>query len=159
MPTTMPTTKQTVGIDIGGSSVKAAIAVGRAWALGASARYTQPGADAVEAAVREAVGAAIRAAAQLAPEPAQEPAPASAPDMAALATAGVGLCCPGLADPQSLVVERAVNMPALQGVRLRELLARALGRVPDAVTLATDAHAAAIDINAEERLEIGRAHV
>lgn len=121
-----------IGIDIGGSSVKVALLDGeRLVARGRSDPYARPDAEAVESAIRHAVADALRSA-----------------DLDNLDASAIGLCAPGLFDPASRAITLAVNMPGLVGVNVDQLVARALDRPatrPAPVTVATDAHAAALD--------------
>lgn len=114
-----------LGIDIGGTSIKLALLdAGRVAATAQSARYARPSFDDLAAHLR----AAFR---QL---------PLSGPP------AAVGLCAPGLRDPDTGVVLKAVNLPALVGHTLNELLAAAAENSDwPASRIVTDAHAAAVD--------------
>jgi glucokinase len=117
-----------IGIDIGGTSVKLA-AVGRGGQVMWTARspkYDRPDADGLAAAILEAAGGRI--------------------NPGAIGGAAVGLCVPGLLNEEKTVVRQSVNVPGLNGVRLDELVARALGAVPAAVSVATDAYATAFDL-------------
>ncbi len=119
----------TLGVDIGGSSVKAALLRdGATFALARSAMYERPGPERIAAALREAVDALGL--------PPNEPPEA------------VGLCAPGVREPGSTVVLASLNLPGLVGADLRVLAARALGVAPGSLglTVTTDAHAAAIDV-------------
>ncbi|GIK20567.1 MAG: ROK family protein [Leptolyngbya sp. PLA2] len=118
-----------LGLDVGGSSVKAALRRdGSTIALARSAAYERPDAERIAAALREAVDAL-----GLPPDESPE---------------AVGMCVPGVRDPGSTVVRAALNLPGLVGADLRNLAARSLGVVPDSLrlTVTTDAHAAAIDV-------------
>jgi predicted NBD/HSP70 family sugar kinase len=118
-----------LGIDIGGTSVKAAVRVNGEWvARGQSAFYVKPGTDQLCSAIREAVGS-VRAADE------------------------IGLCVPGLMDAQRSRVTLAINVPGLVNIPLAELVPRALGlkgRRPTAI--ANDAAAAAKDVYATRAL-------
>ncbi len=107
-----------IGIDIGGSSVKAALLRdGLIASTGTSDRYEHPSASTVSAAVQQAI--------------AQLHGPATCP---------IGLCLPGLLTADRKSIERSINLPALQGVPLHSLL----GVPPTVVT--SDAVAAAADL-------------
>jgi glucokinase len=115
-----------LGLDIGGTSVKAAFLEGNhVLHQGHSGRYRMPDQTALLAAVRQATGGW------------------------GAVMAGCGVCVPGLLDPVAGVVQRAVNVPGLVGIDLRDLVAQALDlprpRVPP-LTLTTDARAAAHDL-------------
>jgi predicted NBD/HSP70 family sugar kinase len=117
-----------LGIDIGGTSVKLA-AVGRDGAVlwtARSSRYSRPDAEGLAAAIREAAGGRI--------------------DAGAIPSAAVGLCVPGLMNEDGTAVRQSVNVPGLNGVRLDELVARAVGARPATVSVATDAYATAFDL-------------
>lgn len=114
-----------LGLDIGGTSVKATI-VGSSGAVvgtGRSGEYARPTIDALIEAVASAIPSC------------QEPIDA------------VGLCVPGLLDAAKLRVEYSANLPALQQLPLREIVARALGlksfSAPSRVAVQSDAAAAA----------------
>lgn len=131
-----------LGIDVGGTSVKAAVVRGdgagavAVAGTGRSGRYERPSAETVARAIGEAVSAAT----------------AEAGAAGASAEGGgwsaVGLCVPGLVGRDSageLVVMRSVNVPGLEGVALRAMLrgAGVGGGVEPRVL--SDAHAAALD--------------
>src|SRR5712675_662259 len=93
-----------LGIDIGGTSVKAAmLRDGRVLYTGRSAGYSQPDTAQIIEAIRQA----------------------SAGHDSSLHS--IGLCCPGLLDRARRTITLAVNVPGLTGLSLDELLARALG--------------------------------
>jgi predicted NBD/HSP70 family sugar kinase len=115
----------TLGLDIGGSSVKAAAIAGSA-SCARSDEYDNPSPEQVRDAVVQAI----------------ERLPRSE------ALSRVGLCAPGVIDDSSRVLA-AVNMPRLEGARLDEIVRDALRRAGIAAdpTLPplTDARAAAHD--------------
>lgn len=116
-----------LGIDIGGSSVKVAgRALGGEWSLGRSSRYDRPAVDQLAAAIRQAL--------------------CTLPGLKTPPTA-VGVCLPGLVDHASRTVVRSVNLPALNGVPIDQLVADTLPTSPSspAPVIVTDAHAAAHD--------------
>lgn len=118
-----------LGIDIGGSCVKAALLRdGEVVATGMSARYSRPDLGGIAG----AIGAALPAEARLLLHPPE-----------------IGVCAPGLSDAASQRITKSINMPALEGVDLRELLERVLGRPAAGLTVRTDAHAAATDFRAK----------
>jgi glucokinase len=114
-----------LGLDIGGTSVKAALigAAGAPLGLTRSFEYKRPAIDALI----EAVASAI-------PE-CGEPIDA------------VGLCVPGLLDAGKTRVEYSANLPALHELPLREIISRALAcrgiGAPERVVVQSDAAAAA----------------
>jgi len=118
-----------LGIDIGGTSIKLALLQGdqsapHAAATAQSPRYSRPGFDELASALRSA----------LAHLPLR------------VAPSGVGLCAPGLRDPSTGIVLKAVNLPALVGRRLDELLSAATDTSGwPAARVVSDAHAAAVD--------------
>lgn len=118
-----------IGIDIGGTSVKLA-AVDRAGNVLWTARgapHARPSLDQLAATIRSA-------------------AEAHAADSRDLQQSVVGLCVPGVLDERREVVIRSVNVPALDGVRLEDLVETALGVRPARVRVATDTHATAFDL-------------
>jgi len=112
-----------LGIDIGGSSVKmAALEGGRVLWTGTSASYRMPSTEELIAAIRAAAaGRAGRA------------------DC-------VGLCVPGLLDRQRRMITLAVNVPGLMNIPLDELVTRALGPDSGEVFILNDVQATAYDI-------------
>lgn len=130
----------TLGIDIGGSSVKAALLRDEhCLATGRSGWYRAPDRGALAAAVAGALETAL----------------------AGLTTPldRVGLCAPGLLDRRTLTITKAINMPGIVGMPLPILVDDALrgrGLRPGAgqsLLVTTDAHATAFDLFATERLE------
>lgn len=111
-----------LGIDIGGGSVKAAaVEGGRLLWTGQSGRYARPTRQQLLAAVAEATTGRGR-------------------------FDSVGLCAPGLLDGTKRYVVRSVNVPALEGLSFDELFAGA-GAPPSARPLVVgDAYAAAFDL-------------
>lgn len=95
---------------------------------GQSLPYSRPGAEELIAAIQTAVGG--------------QQAPASA----------VGLCVPGLMDKASATITLSVNVPALAGVRLDQLLEIALGYRPARLEFTSDAVATGYDIATEKDL-------
>jgi len=131
-----------LGIDIGGTSVKAAVMVGdRVEGQASSGRYSRPDLAALVGAIREAVHGC------------------GANGTGRTGGAGfeaVGLCVPGRRDETGLCVVASVNVPAVVGQRLDALVAAALGDRAevdssgnrDALVVTSDAHAAAVDLAA-----------
>ncbi len=123
-----------MGIDIGGSSVKAAATVdGRSWSVANSTRYQRPD----TAALRAAIGAAC-----------------TEVDLSAASGVRIGLCVPGVFDPERGCVVRSLNIPALEGLPLAGFVLDAISDgLPairesieaGAVRVCSDAHAAAFD--------------
>lgn len=122
----------TLGIDIGGTSIKFALM--RAGVLIAESRsttYARPNADELANALAEGV----------------------TPLFEHEYPAAVGLCVPGIVEPREggggARVTRSLNVPGLEGVGLRDLLRVCVGVPSDyPMTLASDAHAAAVDFAA-----------
>jgi len=118
-----------LGIDIGGSSVKLALVRDQTtlWQT-QSSTYNKPSAAELANVIRQAVAGRFPA--------------------GALA----GICVPGLRDAGSHVVKLSVNLPALNGLNLDELVNDALGQSPAHLEVATDAVANAYDIYAVHNL-------
>jgi predicted NBD/HSP70 family sugar kinase len=124
----------TLGIDIGGTSVKAAILRdGTPVGNGRSARYDKPDRGTLVSAIAEAVARA------------RETLGSPGPD-------SIGLCAPGVLSASGDFIERSINVPGLVGVPLSELLAGALGSVPSKLHIVPDVHAAAEDVVQAGRL-------
>jgi hypothetical protein len=122
-----------LGIDIGGTRVKAALldaSTGRIEGSWVSLPYARPDRTTLLEAVRSAAGTAWSTAPKL-----------------------TGLCCPGMIDPATGIVTRSVIVPGLEGLDPAGLVRDSLGS-PDGCTVRhfTDAHAAAIDLCFQERL-------
>ena len=118
-----------LGIDIGGTSVKLALQhdATTLWTA-RSQPYTSPTTPRLIEAIRTAAAGRI-----------------SHIDR-------VGLCVPGLLDSAARTVRRAVNVPGIVGVRLDDLVHDALGLDPAVpAALMTDAFASALDIFAMRR--------
>lgn len=128
-----------LGLDIGGTSVKAAVVRNddRAdgdgtwiW-IGQSNFYRLPNAARIRSAIKEALAGL-------------------SPDVRASVTR-VGLCVPGLLDPAGRTITAAINVPGLVGISLDELVTEALGTRP-AIRIVNDAAAAAHDLYVSDRL-------
>lgn len=119
----------TLGVDIGGSSVKAAVCHnGRCIRTGQSPFYALP--TAVQ--LREAILGAVGSIKEL---------------------QSVGLCAPGLLDRDRRVITMAINVPGLAGLSLDKLVPQALGLKGDRpTTISNDATAAAHDIYKSQQL-------
>jgi glucokinase len=118
-----------LGIDIGGTSVKAAVNVAGRWIhLGQSGFYAKPDTQRLCCAIREAVGSVSDALA-------------------------IGLCVPGLMNDQRTRITLSVNVPGLVDVPLAELVPGALGwSGTRPIAIANDAQAAAHDLYAARKL-------
>lgn len=118
----------TIGIDVGGSSVKAAMLVaGRPSVTAQSDRYDAPTFEELRGAVKTAIT-------RLGPE--------------AQGVTRAGLCIPGVRDCEGLTIVESVNLPAVVGVRIDVLLRDACGRAMNLAAVVSDVHAAAVDIHA-----------
>ncbi|MBK7403977.1 MAG: ROK family protein [Phycisphaerales bacterium] len=127
-----------LGIDIGGSSVKAALLRdGAPVATVRGDRYQAPDHDVLSGAIRHAIDTVLRGV-------------TSPLDR-------VGLCAPGLLDRPTMTITKAVNVPGIVGVPLAGLVAEGLrghALAPGAaasLVVTTDAHATALDIYAAEQ--------
>lgn len=118
----------TLGIDVGGTSVKlAAIREGHTlWTQ--KTNYCKPTADELLAAVRDA-------------------AAGRASDVTA-----VGVCVPGILDDARQRVTFSANVPGLHDIRLAEIAAAATGHAPAALRIVNDTLATAYDIYAVRKL-------
>lgn len=117
-----------LGIDIGGTSVKAALlAHGAAPASGKSDTYSRPTRDQLILAIQQACHELGRDARV------------------------VGVCAPGAWNDATNTIAHSVNVPGVVGTPLDALVHQALG-VHAPVHLFTDAHAAAYDVWSRERL-------
>src|SRR3954468_4921487 len=117
-----------LGIDIGGSSVKAAaVEQGRTLWTGQSGRYNCPTRDGLVCAIREAIAGHE------------------------MNISAVGLCVPGLLDERKETVTYSVNVPGLMGLLLGELVRDAVGRDRQ-LLVANDSNAAAWDIYTSREL-------
>ena len=112
---------RTVGIDIGGTSVRAALVDDSGHILAATRAPTPAGGDPEQLA---------ETLARLVTEISGQ---------AAVTVPTIGVALPGIRDAETGVMQRAVNLPRLEGVNVRELLERALRRP---VYLETDVNAA-----------------
>jgi predicted NBD/HSP70 family sugar kinase len=122
---------ESLGIDVGGSSVKLALVRdGQTLWQTQSQTYNHPSADELAAAIRTAVDGRF---------------PTGAGAVA-------GICVPGLRDAGGRTVLLSVNLPALNGLNLDDLVRDALGMKPARLEVATDAVANAIDIYAINNL-------
>jgi predicted NBD/HSP70 family sugar kinase len=113
-----------LGIDIGGSSIKAAARNdGRVLWAAQSPFYAKPSAEVLRAAIRDAVAGRLT-------------------DLHT-----VGLCVPGLLDRDTRMISMAINVPGLVGISLDHLVPDALGlNVNGTARILNDARAAAHDI-------------
>ena len=113
-----------IGIDIGGSSVKLAAVQGRTtlW-TGHSSSYSRPSHEELVAAIREAAEGRLTHAHV------------------------VGICVPGILDRSARCITLSVNIPSLQGIVLDDLVAEAIGDDDDRhVEIANDSTASAYDL-------------
>lgn len=119
-----------LGVDIGGTRVKCAVGeAGGAWSVCASSVYDRPDAGAIARSVAETVERLDRSVHEV---------------------GAVGVCLPGVYDPDRRAVVRSVNLPGLEGVPIDRLLpesVRALARFGDEFRcrVVSDARAAAED--------------
>jgi glucokinase len=123
-----------VGIDIGGTSVKvAALQDGQLLWSGQSGFYARP--------TTEQLIQAIWDATQNATHGRWEKGELGAKD-----DIKVGMCCPGLLDREKRIITLSVNVPGLMNVPLDELASRGLGKQVDDIWLGSDAVAGTYDI-------------
>ena len=116
-----------VGIDIGGSSVKAAsILDGDLIGTATSSRYSNPKRADLTRAIRECLGA-----------------------LDADQIGSVGLCLPGRMNAQHTMVEHSVNLPSLNGWAFEDLLGSVIPGSGIATRVVSDADAAGYDYTTE----------
>lgn len=110
-----------LGIDIGGSSIKAVVVRGdQVQSQAASDRYEQADASTLRSALTQVSGR-----------------------LGDFEASRVGMCVPGVFDPQSRQVSRAVNVPGLIGLDL-DTLGRGVAPLAQSVEICSDAQAAAL---------------
>jgi predicted NBD/HSP70 family sugar kinase len=120
----------TLGIDVGGTTVKAAaLEEGNIIWTDRSARYQRPTSDQLSAAIRQACSKLTSSVEK------------------------VGLCVPGLLDDSRRQVLISSNVPGLVGVMLPELIGRALDLPEVLPVVVNDANATAYDVFSTRRPE------
>jgi predicted NBD/HSP70 family sugar kinase len=120
---------RTIGIDIGGTSVKMAVFEGGLFVDSKQSEpYTRPDTDQLVRAIAQTLG--------------ERPVDVDV----------VGLCVPGLIDRASGVVTLSVNVPGLVGVPLSELLGLAIPGFAGSLKIVNDALAAGVDVVARRKL-------
>src|SRR4051812_46789268 len=122
-----------LGIDIGGGSVKAALFAGHLPPRAArSAQYRRPTPEVLRDAVREA---------------AAQTNGGTLPSFDAL-----GVCLPGVLNADGTALQLSVHLPELVGVPLAPLICDALGKRPARLDFLSDANATALDVYASRAL-------
>ncbi|MGB7161091.1 MAG: ROK family protein [Tepidisphaeraceae bacterium] len=117
-----------LGIDVGGSSVKlAATANGQVLWTAHSESYSRASKDELIDAIRQTAGGRTKG------------------------ISTVGICVPGRLDRKRRMIVLSVNLPSLNGLRLDDLVAESIGDV-DQVELINDSTASAYDIYTSHRL-------
>jgi len=111
---------RSLGIDIGGTSVKVALLDGDRITTRRSTEYSRPSSEMLVRVLADALTAG----------------------MGQVET--VGLCVPGRLDPARSRVVQSLNLPAIEGLPLAELVSKAIGRTLQPL-ITSDAHAAAHD--------------
>jgi predicted NBD/HSP70 family sugar kinase len=119
-----------LGIDVGGSSVKLALvdASGQTLWQTQSDNYSQPTREQLAAVIRKAIAGRFEAGGT------------------------VGICVPGTRDLAKRTVVQSVNLPALNGLSLDELVAESLGVLPSRIEIMTDANASGVDVYLTNKL-------
>lgn len=120
-----------LGIDIGGSSVKAALLDGELVTSARSAGYSNPSREGLIHAVQEAV--------HLLGEPVDQFTP-------------VSLCLPGKQNATGYRVVHSINLPCLNDWVFSEMLGSMLGFQPEQARFVSDIHATAIDLVSRHEL-------
>ena len=122
---------KSLGIDVGGSSVKLALVEdGKALWQTQSETYSNPTRDQLAGAIRNAVAGRFDA-----------------------SGAAAGICVPGRRDASGRTVIISVNIPALNGLKLDDLVRDALGFTPAFLEVCGDSTASAYDIYATHQLK------
>ena len=113
-----------LGIDVGGSSVKLALIRddGQTLWQTQSETYAQPTRAQLAAVLRAAIAGRFEAG------------------------GAVGICVPGTRDVVTRTVIQSVNLPALNGLQLDALVAESVGATPSRVETMTDANATGVDV-------------
>ena len=120
---------ESLGIDVGGSSVKLALIRDNQtiW-QNQTPKYDKPSANELANTIRSTLGDRFPSG------------------------AAVGICVPGLRDAGSHIVRLSVNLPALNGLNLDDLVRDALGQSPARVEVLADTVASGYDIYAVNNL-------
>ena len=112
-----------LGIDVGGSSVKlAAVRDGQTLWQTQSETYSQPTREQLADVICKAIAGRFEAG------------------------GAVGICVPGTRDLARRTVVQSVNLPALNGLALDELVAKSVGLLPSRIEIMTDANATGVDV-------------
>src|SRR4051812_13912472 len=121
-----------LGIDVGGSSVKLALIGGAGETVwqAQTENYSQPTSQQLAETIQQTIGGRF--------DPAQS---------------AVGICVPGMRDLVKRSVIQSVNLPALNGLLLDGLVADAVGGTPAHVEICSDSTATAYDIYASQKLD------
>ena len=119
-----------LGIDVGGSSVKLALIndTGETLWQTQSDSYIKPTREQLAAVIRKAIAGRFQAG------------------------GAVGICVPGTRDLVKRMVIQSVNVPALQGVNLDDLVTESVGAPPSRIAIQTDANATGIDVYLTNKL-------
>ena len=119
-----------LGIDVGGSSVKLALVHddGRTLWQTQSRTYAHPTREQLAAVIRDAIAGRFEAGGT------------------------VGICVPGTRDRANRTVMQSVNLPALNGLKLDELVSESVGSRPSRIEIMTDANATGVDVYLTNRL-------
>jgi predicted NBD/HSP70 family sugar kinase len=112
-----------LGIDVGGSSVKlAAVRDGQTLWRAQSVSYTRPDSAHLAAIIRRTLAGRF--------------------ELGGV----VGICVPGTRDPTGRTVLRSVNLPALDGLKLDDLVDTAVGSSSERLEILSDSTASAFDL-------------
>jgi predicted NBD/HSP70 family sugar kinase len=65
----------------------------------------------------------------------------------------VGICVPGTRDPVKRAVVQSVNLPALNGLQLDDLVTESVGSRPSRIEIMTDANASGVDVYLTNNLQ------
>ena len=117
-----------LGIDVGGSSAKlAAVRDGQILWHAQTDSYKQPDRNELAAAIRKAINGRVEC-------------------------SGVGICVPGTRDLAHRMVIQSVNLPALNGLKLDDLVHAAVGVPIERIEILSDSTANAFDIYEIQKL-------
>lgn len=123
---------RSLGIDIGGTSIKVALRDGALMNTSRSEQYRYPDRSSLIDALRSAL---------------------SLIDSSIDSSVPLGICLPGRLNESETAVERSLNLPCLEGWLFDDLLRSVLGFIPTSFRVVSDVHATTHDIVRAQGLE------